>query len=418
MAADTVLKNRFMGHTLGLLKSIIWCFAGLAASWSVAEGRLESRTLRLSPCIGTGMVVPMDRVWTLSGDADPEARVEVSFSGEVYSTRADEQGRWQVVIRAQPPNPNGQSLIVVSGDERVQADDILIGRLWICAGQSNMDFPLRRAVGGSAEIKHASTSSTIRLFNAHGPPTDSRPYDAAIFDRLESEAYYQGQWNRAVAAADFSAIGWWAARLVQEATGDPIGVIDVSVGGSGAEAWLPQEIIEAEPTYQSWLKQSWLDDPRVGNWVRTRARQNLGQRLGAAHPFRPGILFERGVRPWCELRPEMVLWYQGESNAENPDIEWNQQLLRDVVAGWRAVGFGPELKFLVVELPEIGGNDPLRAHWPAFRQAQRQACATLENTRLISTTDLGWPDNPDVHQPEKRPIAERIAAAILSQPSR
>lgn len=229
--------------------------------------------------------------------------------------------------------------------------------------------------------------------------------------RMVPGRYFEGGWEVASPAATsgFSAVGWWAGKEIHRKKGVPVGLIDVSVGGSGAEAWLPHEVLEARDGYASLLGPEWLESGRVSAWARGRAKLNLGGR-GVDHPFRPGFLFDAGVREWRGFPLTGVLWYQGETNAEIHDDDWNERLITDLVVGWRRVLEQPELPFFMVQLPLIGGNDPLRQWWPQFREVQARAAAKLDGVELIVTQDLGW-DSPDVHPPDKRPVGERLGRA-------
>jgi sialate O-acetylesterase len=139
---------------------------------------------------------------------------------------------------------------------------------------------------------------------------------------------------------------------------------------------------------------------------------NLGGHPEASHPFKPGFLFESGVRAWTGFPFEGVLWYQGETNAEIDDDAWNRRLISDLVTGWRKELGQEKLPFFLIQLPRIGGSDPLRKHWPAYRKVQAEAARSLAGVHLVVTEDLGW-DSPDVHPPDKRPVAMRLAEAIL-----
>jgi sialate O-acetylesterase len=195
-----------------------------------------------------------------------------------------------------------------------------------------------------------------------------------------------------------------------------VGLIDNSVGGSGAEAWLPPEVLAARREYAELLGPAWGASERISGWARGRARLNLGGRP-LDHPFRPGFLFDSGVRWWRDFPLTGVLWYQGETNAEILDDAWNERLIIDLVAGWRERLTQPELPFVMVQLPRIGGDDPLRRGWPQFRAVQARAAAKLPKVSLIETLDLGW-DSPDVHPPDKRPVGERLGAAAAKVSAR
>jgi sialate O-acetylesterase len=373
--------------------------------------------LQLSPPFGSHMVLPMDREVPLHGTADPGKSVVVRFHGREFQTRTDANGAWQIMLPATPASATPLTLEVTSEGKRVLCDDLLIGEVWLCSGQSNMDFPLSRSTGGANEIKSANLPN-LRLLNLTGARTDARAYDAATLARLNVKDHFQGSWQPCTpaTAGAFSAVAYHTGKLLQSARGVPIGLIENAVGGSGTEAWLPVESLKARPDYQPLLSEKWLDSERVSAWARGRAKQNLGSHFEANHPFKPGFLFESGVRPFSGFPFIGVIWYQGETNAEIHDDAWNEQLIRDLVIGWRTALHRKSLPFFLVQLPRIGGSDPLRKFWPAYREVQARAVKSLPDTHLVVTQDLGW-DSSDVHPPDKLPVAKRIAEAILKKPN-
>ncbi|MGA0846830.1 MAG: sialate O-acetylesterase [Luteolibacter sp.] len=379
---------------------------------------LRSHALECSRLFGSGMVLPADREVVITGRGADPAGLSVEFSGHRVTGKVDANGEWSATLPAMPASGTGQQMEIRSGSKQLILDDILIGEVWLCAGQSNMDFSLGRAVGGKPEAEKASDRTQIRLMNWTGVHTANRAYQPAELARMEPDRYFQGQWQRAdpSSASAFSAVGWWAGRMIHESSRVPIGLIDVSVGGSGAEAWLPSEVLQARPVYTTLLGKEWIESERVSAWARGRARLNIGEN-GVNHPFRPGFLFDAGVRPWRGFPLSGVLWYQGETNAEIHDDEWNERLITDMVLGWRRVLEAPKLPFFMVQLPRIGGNDPLRQWWPQFRQVQARAAAKLDGVELVVTEDLGW-DSPDVHPPDKKPVGERLGQAVLTERNR
>lgn len=364
---------------------------------------------------GDHMVLPHGVACPVWGTAAPDAEVRVDFAGQSRRTRADAGGRWRVVLAPVAAEAAGRVLTASSGGERAILTDVLAGEVWLCSGQSNMDFPLAKAVGGKAEAAKAGGFSGIRLYNLTGVTTADRPFTPAERERLTPKRHFTGAWQVAdeTHAAAISAVAWWTARAVYEAKRIPIGIVENAVGGSGAEAWLPRKTLESRQEYRGLLDGGWLDSPQVGAWARGRARRNLAGHPQACHPYQPGFLYESGVRWWRGFPFAGVLWYQGETNAEVPDDPWNQRLIEDLVTGWRSGLERRNLPFFMVQLPRIGGSDPLRQHWPAFRAVQARAAARMTGVRLVVTEDLGW-DSPDVHPPDKLPVAKRLAAAILT----
>ncbi len=359
------------------------------------------------------MVLPMRCGIPVWGAAEPHAVVEIRFGDHSASGKADAGGNWRVLLPPQEPSAEGRDMEIRSNSGNANLRDVLIGEVWLCAGQSNMDFPLARAVGGKAEVDLAGNLPAIRLLDLTGTHTAGRAYGKAELERLTPAGFFTGKWRPASAesAAGFSAVGWWAGKAIHQARKVPVGLIDCSVGGSGAEAWLPRETLESRGEYAELLDETWTTSPRVAAWTRGRAMTNLAGKAGN-HPYRPGFLFDSGPRWWRGFPLTGVLWYQGETNAEILDDAWNGQLITDLVKGWRKVLERPSLPFFMVQLPRIGGNDPLRQGWPRFRAVQERAAGALDRVTLVKTMDLGW-DSPDVHPPDKRPVGERLGKAVV-----
>lgn len=377
--------------------------------WATGASALE-----LGRPFGDHMVLPMGRPVTVWGTGDPGQETSVSFADQNVRTRVDKAGRWELRLAPLAASVEGRRFTVSEGSKRVSLDDVLVGRVFLCSGQSNMDFQLSRATGGIEEARTAGKFPAIRLFNLTGAPADKRVYDAATLSRLNPRDHFTGSWERSSekSAAAFSAVAWWAGKAVHLNDGVPVGLVENAVGGSGTEAWLPREVLAARRDYAALLDGRWLSTPRISAWARGRAKQNLGKQPEASHPFKPGFLFESGVRSWTGFPFEGVLWYQGETNAEIDDDAWNRRLISDLVTGWRKELRQETLPFFLVQLPRIGGNDPLREHWPAYRKVQADVAADFPKVHLVVTEDLGW-DSPDVHPPDKRPVAMRLAEAVF-----
>lgn len=365
---------------------------------------------------GDHMVLPMAEEVPVWGSASPGAEVEVRFAEQTKRGIADRDGRWKVRLGPLVASADGRALVIRSQGSEKSCKDVLVGEVWFCSGQSNMDFPLARAVGGGKEATDADRFPAIRLCNLSAVPTGGRPFNDGELARLSEERLFEGRWSVASqkSAAAFSAVAWWAGKTIHRTKGVPVGLVDNSVGGSGAEAWLPRVTLESRDAYRELLEDSWMSSSRISEWARGRARLNLGDSGQVDHPFRPGFLFEAGVSWWRGFPLTGVLWYQGETNAEIHDDAWNERLITDLVLGWRKVLEQPELPFFMVQLPRIGGNDPLRQWWPQFREVQARAAGKLDGVELIVTEDLGW-DSPDVHPPDKRPVGERLGKAVIQK---
>ncbi|MCW1912043.1 sialate O-acetylesterase [Luteolibacter sp. GHJ8] len=383
----------------------------LTAMWLLV---MPAAALELGRAYGEHMVLPMGKEVSVRGKADARAEVILRFAGQEVKGRADGRGEWALGLAPMAACAEGKQLVVESGKERLSLGNVVVGRVYLCSGQSNMDFPLSSAVGGGSAISTAGKFPLVRVFNLTGVRTDARRYEPELLAKLDAGRNFEGRWRSAAPGAveNFSAIAWWTGLTLHERSGVPIGLVENAVGGSGTEAWLPREVIESRTMYREEFGKDWLASEKISDWARGRARDNLGERMEGNHPYKPGYLFETGVRGFAGFPFEGVLWYQGETNAEINDVEWNRSLIVDLVEGWRQGLGDPGLRFYLVQLPRIGGNDPLRRYWPEYRRAQAEAARMLKGVVLVETQDLGW-ESPDVHPPDKLPVAKRLAEAVM-----
>jgi len=310
--------------------------------------------------------------------------------------------------------------VIAAGDERVVLDDVLVGEVWLCVGQSNMLLPLAKAADAKREIA-AADQPLLRLFTWRATASGDRgAYSAEQLAALDAGRFGAGSWRQSSpeTAAGFSAVGYFFGATLAESLDVPVGIIAVAVGGTPAEAWVAREALAADEQTRLLVSGNWLDNPALDRWCIERARDNLSlslaakapaprDDLGPAHPFKPGFMWEAGVAPLVPLAIRGVAWYQGESNAETAErVAQYAAIFPVLVADWRRA-WGRELPFGVVQLP---GMD--RLHWPAFRDGQRRLAEAIPRTGLVVTIDLGDPH--DVHPTDKRPVGERLAAWALA----
>lgn len=374
-----------------------------------------SHALEVARPFGSHMVLPHDVEVPIHGKAHAGASVTVRFDDQQQTTTSQADGSWRVQLRKMKPCSSAKSMEIISGDQKILLDDVLIGEVWLCSGQSNMDFPLQRATGGKDEAEQP-LHPALRFFSLTGLATTPRPFLEKDQQRLNPEKFFQGTWqvDEPKHRGSLSAVAWWFARQRQEDIQMPIGIVENAVGGSGTEAWLSPEVLRSREEYADFLSTKWLDHPKISPWARQRARQQISKLVNCPHPFQPGFLYDSGIAWWCDFPFTAALWYQGETNAEIPDTAWNSRLIEDLIVGWREGLRHPTLPFFIVELPRIGGKDPLRQYWPQYREAQQKAVEKSANAYRIVSMDLGW-DSPDVHPPDKKPLALRVATEVKKQ---
>lgn len=390
---------------------------GLVA-WATAATAIE-------PAIGfsSQMVLQQGMPLPIWGTATPGEQVEVEFAGSRAEATADPAGRWQATLPSQEASRVPRRLVITGQHDRATLEDVVVGEVWLCAGQSNMLLPLTRASDAPREIATADRPD-LRLFRFEAAAGGDRgAYTQEQLAALEPGRFGHGSWQRCTprTAAGFSAVGYFFGATLATALDVPVGIICVAVGGTPAEAWVRREALAANPATRSLVAGDWLSNPAVDRWCVERARDNLSRALagrapvprdalGPAHPFKPGFMWETGIAPLAPLAIRGVCWYQGESNAESAErVAQHAAIFPVLVADWRRA-WGRELPFGIVQLP--GMNRP---HWPAFRDSQRRMAGTIPSTGLVTTIDLG--DPRDVHPADKRPVGERLAAWALADVS-
>ena len=354
-------------------------------------------------------------VW---GDAQPNARVTVALGEATQTTTADPSGRWSVRFPPRKASRQPTILKIESGDRFLEFTDILIGEVWVCAGQSNMEWMLRQSSHGQEELS-AADHPQLRLLHLRGGARGSLgSYTPEHLARLTPETYCDGRWKVASAesARDFSAVAWYFGRRLQEQLNVPVGLICPAVGGTPTEAWISRETLESE--LPEIVAGDWLDNERLGDFCRMRGQQNLlsaiqageaipGDSLGPNHSFKPGFMWSAGIEPLIPYAIRGAIWYQGESNAETLQrVRQHRRLFPLLVEQWRKSWGQGDFPFLYVQLPAMNRPD-----WPEFREGQRRMLEQLNNVGMAVAIDTGLANN--VHPPLKKPVGQRLAAWAL-----
>ncbi|MEL0097479.1 MAG: exo-alpha-sialidase [Planctomycetaceae bacterium] len=357
-------------------------------------------------------------VW---GTASPGRKVSVRLDSETREAFTDNQGHWFVEFDAREYSADPINLVVQAGTESRVFKDILIGEVWICAGQSNMEWMVQQSAHGSHEEQLAEYPQ-IRLLDLRGGARGVYGnYSQANLDSLTAQTYCRGSWVSASADSikSFSAVGWYFGRYLQQHLDVPVGLICPAVGGSPTEAWISREALTRHSELKGLVQANWLDNELLGEFCRLRGEQNLlvpmqageqipGDQLGPNHPFKPGFMWEAGIKPLIPYAMKGVIWYQGESNAEREmRVSQHEQLFVLLVESWRAQWQQGDFPFVYVQLPAIN-----RPFWPQFRDSQRRMLDEIPNSGMAITIDTGHVTN--VHPALKKPIGERLARWSLS----
>jgi sialate O-acetylesterase len=350
--------------------------------------------------IGNGMVLQRGMEVPVWGTADPGEQVTVHFQDQEVSATAKPDGRW--AVRFKKLKAGGPFEMVIQGKNKLVLKDVLVGEVWVCSGQSNMEMQLQACTGAPDTIRD-STNPKIRLFTvAHAyvpkPATDVkvvRPV-AAIEDkgRVNLAGDVKGIWlpcgPRTVPG--FSAVAYYFGRDLQKKLKVPVGLIHTSVGGTPAEFWTSAEALAAN-----------------------RALKGL----------RGSGLYNGMIAPLIPYAIRGAIWYQGESNAGGPvRARQYETLFPTMIEDWRARWHQGDFPFLFVQIApwrippakDKAGkpvpNVAAQQGWPALREAQRLTLKKVPNTAMAVITDVG--DANDIHPRNKAPVGDRLAREALA----
>lgn len=355
--------------------------------------------VRLAPVFSDHMVLQRGARVPIFGEAAPGAEVRVRFGGQAVAATAGADGRFRADLAPMDASAEGRTLAVETGADVLSLQDVLVGEVWLCSGQSNMEWPAE-AVPDLAAAIESGADPGLRVVRLLARLEDAPDRRAAVDGRGI------GTWQ--VAAPDtvrrFSAVALAFGRDLRLALGLPVGLIQNAVGGSPVEAWIPRATLAADPATAPMLDHP-ESSPLVHPWIQSElktffAAPRRGPGPQPRHPFEPSALYDAGIAPLAPFALRGAIWYQGESNAH--DAALYETLFRRMVRDWRAAFECGDIPFLTVQLAGFGPGDT----WPELRDAQRR-CLDLPATGMAIAIDVGDPS--DIHPTRKVEVGQRLA---------
>lgn len=378
---------------------------------------MQAATLHLAPLFADHAVLQREVAHPIWGEAQPGADVRVEFSGQQLTARADAAGRWSAVFAPLAANANGATLRVESAGEHVVATDVLVGEVWLCSGQSNMEWTLKNSPK-LAEVQARGRVPTLRHFKVARAVADAPATSAG------------GDWKPLDpdTAASFSAVAYHFADSLQARLGVPVGLVNSSWGATAAEPWMtPGTLAKFPAIAERWEKSLVGMEEKNAAYEQEReewkkkaaAAKARGEKVGTDWPKpplgrgshrQPGGLFNGMIAPLVPFPFRGVLWYQAEAHTGR--AKEYAELFPAMIEGWRAVWGGEPAWFFFVQLPNYNvPNDRSGLLWAELRDAQTSALA-LPRTAMAVTIDAGVPDNG--HPPDKTIAGQRLARLALA----
>jgi sialate O-acetylesterase len=349
--------------------------------------------LKLPIAISDHMVLQRDQPVPIWGKAFPNATVTVSFKSQKMSTQADATGDWRVVLDPMK-SANQPADILIEAEKQLTIRDVLVGDVWLCTGQSNMEYPLDRMIKRYAGPQRG----TDKAMNAWLEPQPSAiryiyvERSLTKSPELPSRGWHTGS-DTLVRYA--SAIGYFFAKEVYEKTQVPIGIITSAWGGTRIEPWVPEDIWKESTAFK--------DSARTSPFTIDGAR--------------PAVQYRAMIAPLVPMAIKGVLWYQGESNVMVHDQDTYPEKFRLLVESWRRKFQNPVMPFYSVQLAPYlytARKDKLQHSaemLPLFWEAQTKG-TQLPHSHMVVTTDL-VDKLSDIHPSYKWEIGHRLALSAL-----
>jgi sialate O-acetylesterase len=367
------------------------------------------------------MVVQRDVPIRLWGTTAPGSIIHLRIATQAASTTADSKGFWRTQL---PPMPAGgpHRIEVTANGAKRTLSDVLVGEVWLCSGQSNMDFTLaptpKRSFSGVTDWQRevaAANHPRIRMFTAEWTMREFPQRDVA------------GQWKVCTPenAADFSAVAYYFAREIESKLDVPVGLVTCAFGASTIEAWISPRKLEADPSFSKLLRNFsakrtvFRDNPKayeeyglaLAKWNgRGRNPRNPDPVQDQHNPF---VLHQGMIAPVAPYALRGALWYQGESNLGTGPLYTNLQ--NSLIADWRGLWQDPEMPFYFVQLAshKSPSEDPAPGgQIAAMREYQAKSLA-VPFTGMAVTIDVG--DAKDVHPRNKKDVGFRLARLALTK---
>jgi sialate O-acetylesterase len=360
--------------------------------------------VRLPNLFSDNMVLQQGMKVTVWGWADDGEEVTVTFRGQKVKTVAKD-GQWMVQLKKL--KAGGPDTLIVAGKNSITLNNVLVGEVWVCSGQSNMEFPLKNSFESKTDIE-ASANPRIHLFHVPKFRTDQPTNNVnATWRECGPES-----------VANFTAVGYYFGRDLQKARNVPVGLIESDWGGTPAEAWTRREALEANPRskkeivdaypaaekdYEQKLEAFEKEKAQAGKAGETFKKRAPGQ------PWKPSELYNGMIAPLVHYTIRGAIWYQGESNAGR--AEQYRSLFADMIRNWRSDWNEGDFTFLAVQLAPFMAvkEEPSESSWAELREAQLRATKVLPKMGIAVITDVGDPKN--IHPTKKQPVGARLAIA-------
>jgi sialate O-acetylesterase len=404
-----------------LFKRMALLGMGLAIGFALETTETARGDVKLPSIFGSHMVLQRgqnDRIW---GKAEPGEEITVRIADQTKTTKADSDGKWSVTLDSM--TAGGPHTMTIEGKNKISLDDVLVGEVWICSGQSNMQMEVMAGNDGDLESLSAKYPE-IRLISVPQVGTQ------------EPQDDFRGKWEvcNPESVKRFSAVGYFFGRQLHQTLGVPIGLIDDAWGGSACEAWIRRDTLAADkkfkPLMDRWerMEQNLSEakatyEKKLSDWREASAKAKEQGKSAPQRPMdpeaqmrgnaRPGNIYNGVLKPTIGYGIRGVVWYQGESNAGR--AYQYRDLFPLMIKSWREEWGQGSFPFYWVQLADYRyeKREPAESQWAELREAQTMTMSALPHTGEAVIIDLG--EGKDIHPRNKQGVAMRLARWALAR---
>ena len=347
---------------------------------------ISAFAVSLPPVIGNHMVLQRDLPVPIWGWGEKGEKITVSFAGQSKSATVGKNGKWMLKLDKLKANTKPSNL-PVKGNNEIKLENILVGEVWICSGQSNMEWKVAQCANGKEEIA-AANHSAIRLFDVPGHTVHPLPQDKG-----------KGEWKVCSPStiASFSATGYYFGRRLHKELNIPIGLGGSNWGGTRIEPWTTLTGFKSVPEL-SGITQSvegYNDNTPI-------------------KPVTPTAIYTSMVHPLTPYALRGAIWYQGESNGRRGHAY--REVFPLMIQSWRDAWKQGDFSFYWVQLADFMSEvpePPTEQTWPELREAQTFTLDKLNNVGEAVIIDVG--EGRDIHPRNKQMVANRLVRNALAK---
>lgn len=378
----------------------------LAAGFSLSPTCVVLAEVSVPNIFSDHMVLQRDQKNRLWGKAAASEKVTVTIAGQNKAATADNNGMWQVELDPLPAG--GPHELVIKGSNEIKIGDILVGEVWICSGQSNMQWSV-----------NASTNADLERLAAHNPQLRMINFPQVGAQEPVWE-HKNSQWKLTTpeTVGSFSAVGYCFGRQIQESIQVPVGLINNAWGGSACEAWINRDVLSADARFEP-LMARWKAMEADFETLSTKADltddekkklEGLKGQMRGNH--RPANIYNGVLRSHLGYGIRGAIWYQGESNAGR--AYQYRDLFPLMIDNWRKEWKQGDFPFYWVQLADFKEekSEPAESDWAELREAQTMTMSKLPHTGEAVIIDIG--EGKDIHPMNKLEVGRRLARWALA----